>query len=399
MKRYYLVLVPITLFVLNIQIIFAQLSIPNVEDVYGGRIIGMAGISTHPDTTRLYITTESANSGFYTDVYNTGSNVVFSNFTKMAGMNAAAGLGDNINIIAAHQASKNLFYVHKGALKRTHPDSTSSNTVFTVGVSSLMIKDSVMLFIEDKFLNFGLLAANSDYSAGLGSPLTIVDFKDLPLLLVNPVSNILYIFESGKIPKLYKFSDAYNSLSSGSSFTDISPTSLDTNISWMGAGIGPDGRIFFAGTDVNNKHIAYTDDEVLWIAYTLPQFGMVGRNFAFSDTGGTNYSVYNSNMYNPQSGDSTFWSDFGSSAYETHPNDGDVLQDPNFMHIVYMTTDQGIGASEDYGPTIFEIDDGVEAVRVEDIDMTPSKNLAWVASKSGIRNVTDFHNLLTQFFC
>ena len=368
---------------------FSQLSIPDVEEVYGGRIIGMSAISVHQDTTRLYITTESANSAFYTDVYSNGSSIVFSDFQVMAGMDANAGLGDNLNIIAAHAPSKVLFYVKNGSLKRTHPDSTSSGTVFTVGVNALMIKDSTLLFIEDKYLHFAKLSDNSDDSTGLGSPLTIVDFVELPLLLVNPVNNILYIFEGGNFPKLYKFSDAYNSLSSGTTYSDISPT-LDSSIAWMGAGIGPDGRIFFAGTNVTNKHIAYTDDESTWNTYSLTQFGMVGRSFAFSDTGGTEYQVYNSNMYNTNSGDSGYWNEFGSTGFETHPNDGDVLQDPNFMHVAYMTTDMGIGASENFGPNIFEINDGVEAVRVDDIDMTASKNLAWVASKSGIRDVTNY---------
>ena len=121
-----------------------------------------------------------------------------------------------------------------------------------------------------------------------------------------------------------------------------------------------------------------------------PQFGMVGRSFAFADTGGVDYFVYNSSVYNQHSGDSTYWNDFGDIAYETHANDGDVLQDPNFMHIVYMTTDQGIGVSQNHGPVISEINNGVEAVRVDDIDMTSSKNSAWVASKSGVRSVTDY---------
>ena len=389
MKRSLSLVLLIAICIFSYQSLLAQLNVPNVEDVYGGRIIGMAGISTHVDTSRIYITTESANSGFYADVYNTGSSIVFSDFTVMAGMDDNAGLGDMISIIAAHAPSRYLFYVDKGALYRTHPDSISSDLVFTVGVHSLLIKDSILLFLEDSFLHFELLAPNADNTPQLGSPLAISAYKEPPLLLVNPVDSILYIFEKGKNPKLYKFSDAYNALSSATTYADISP-SLDPNISWNGAGIGPDGRIFFAGTDVNNKYIAYTDDESTWVDYSLPYSGMVGRSFAFVYTSGPDYFVYNSSMYNHYGGDSTYWFGFGTTGLETNANDGDVLQDPNFMEIVYMTTDQGIGASENYGPTIFEIDDGVEAVRVDDIDMTASKNRAWVASKSGVRSVTDY---------
>ncbi|HIA05737.1 MAG TPA: hypothetical protein EYN71_03340 [Flavobacteriales bacterium] len=106
MKRSLSLVLLIAICIFSYQSLLAQLNVPNVEDVYGGRIIGMAGISTHVDTSRIYITTESANSGFYADVYNTGSSIVFSDFTVMAGMDANAGLGDMISIIAAHAPSR-----------------------------------------------------------------------------------------------------------------------------------------------------------------------------------------------------------------------------------------------------------------------------------------------------
>ncbi|GAB4418780.1 MAG: hypothetical protein OHK0039_30550 [Bacteroidia bacterium] len=58
-----------------------------------------------------------------------------------------------------------------------------------------------------------------------------------------------------------------------------------------------------------------------------------------------------------------------------------------------MTTDQGIGASIDGGATIFEVNDGVEAVQVNDFSMHLSnKNVAWLASKSGIRKVSSYRS-------
>jgi photosystem II stability/assembly factor-like uncharacterized protein len=58
-----------------------------------------------------------------------------------------------------------------------------------------------------------------------------------------------------------------------------------------------------------------------------------------------------------------------------------------------MTTDQGIGASVDNGGSIFEINEGVEAVQVNDFAMHLSnKNVAWVASKAGLRKVSNYQS-------
>ncbi|MEL6823084.1 MAG: T9SS type A sorting domain-containing protein [Calditrichota bacterium] len=79
-----------------------------------------------------------------------------------------------------------------------------------------------------------------------------------------------------------------------------------------------------------------------------------------------------------------------SGSFETHPNDGPVIADPNHAEVVYMTTDMGLGTSINRGTDIFEINDGIEAVQINDFDMNAEKTIAWSASKSGIRRVTDY---------
>ena len=48
--------------------VYAQLGTPNVEEVYGGSILGITGYEINPDSVRIFISTESANSLFYADV-------------------------------------------------------------------------------------------------------------------------------------------------------------------------------------------------------------------------------------------------------------------------------------------------------------------------------------------
>ncbi len=96
-------------------------------------------------------------------------------------------------------------------------------------------------------------------------------------------------------------------------------------------------------------------------------------------------------MYSNYKGEIGTWLRFGQiGGMETHPNDGTVFVDSVNSNLIYMTTNQGIGASYDRGVSIFEIDDGVEAVQVKDFSMTVDKNSAWLASNSGIRKVVNY---------
>ncbi len=64
---------------------YAQLGKPEVENVYGGRINYITGYPYKTDTSRIIISTESANSLFYADVSTpaTGASS-FSAFRKVA---------------------------------------------------------------------------------------------------------------------------------------------------------------------------------------------------------------------------------------------------------------------------------------------------------------------------
>ena len=243
------------------------------------------------------------------------------------------------------------------------------------------------------YLHFGTVAANGTYSETAN--ITVVNpmpNNALFDLMVNPANDTVYVFCSGEPPQVYKASDRYNALSSGSTF-NLLPTSGIGNYHYSAFGFGPDGRLFMGtlnGNDPNaNKLLAYTDDDgAVWDTVDTGLRGALGPNIPTAGTTSP-YYVYFGTILSDDSGESN-WKGIGDGSFETHPNDGMVMADPIDNSVIYTTTDQGIGASENYDVDIFEIDDGVVAVQVNDFAMDTSKTIAWSASKSGVRQVVDY---------
>ncbi len=374
-----------------------QLSAPDVEAVYGGRINAITGYDKGGDTSRIFIATESANSVFYADVVTnpaSSTSASFSDFTVMPGLNAAANYG-SISNLYAHEGSGMVFFTYGDKLLSASTSSSTVNTVSSSGNHYMQIKGNTMLYFKQgtsNTFNFGTLNSSGTFTAGTGSPL-LTTITGSPSIYIHPVNNKVYLFVAGSFstaPKLYRSSDAYTALSATTTFTDISPTTLGTTVEWRACGIGPDGRVFIGGSTSTTKYSAHTDNDTAWYSATTNIAGVADTRYAFGGTG-SNYYVYFSSSYNTHRGDSGYWKNYGDpGGFETHPNDGDVYTDPNDSNVVYMTTDQGIGASTNRGSTIFEIDEGVEAVQVNDFDMTTDKNTAWIASKAGVRKVSNY---------
>ncbi len=387
---------------MSFRISFAQLPInaPNVEAVYGGRITGLAGYSRTSDSSRIFCATESANSVFYTNVKTPAtSSANFATWTVMPTLNADSNFG-YISNMAVHSGSGRLFFTYGNNLYSTSTTASSNSIEASSGPYSLvMIKGDYIFFSSGGQLYFGTLNPTTGaLTMSAGSPISISG-GGVSKLVVNPVNNLLYFFvegRSGTAPSLYVSSSTYSAFNGSTTFSNISPTTLSSSVDWVAFGIAPSGRLFIGGhynTVVTTKYIATSDDNsVTWSSYNSSMSGVSGNTFDFSGTS-SSYYVYYSKLYNNNSGANGSWFDLGTpGGMETHPNDGAVLVDPNDTNVVYMTTDQGIGASYDRGLTIFEIDNGVEAVQVSDIVMTTDKNTAWIASKSGIRKVSNYQS-------
>jgi len=367
--------------------VFAQLDAPNVEEVYGGRILGITGFAKNADSVRIFISTESANTLFYADAFSNTASPSGTAFTSISAVDADDNYGSSVRTIAAHAASGFLFFAHntEGLLKvdvsSTEPDQVASGLV-----SDFMFKGDTLIYLNtDK-----IYTATVDASANVTSLVNDINPAISPgrhKVAVHPYNGSVYIFKEGNNPELKKSDDKLANLNSGTSFTSIATGMLSSSIRWKTMAIAPSGRIFLFGDDNQDKYVAYTDDESSWSSSSIAG-GVSGDNVAFHGDS-TSYSVYHSKLYNQNNGEGS-WSEFGNASNETHPNDGVVFADPLNNAMIYMTTDQGIGLTINGGADIFGIDEGVEAVQVQDFDMTASKNEGWMASKSGIRKVSDF---------
>lgn len=372
--------------ILGVMTSYAQLSAPNVEAVYGGRILGITGYALTADSSRIFISTESANSLFYADILTSSAIPPAITFNALPSVDANDDYGSGVQLIKAHSSSGYLFFAHNTeGLMKTTISATTPDAVTSGFIADMQFVGDTLIYLNANQIHALTVdgAGNttpylSNISTGVVGPQQKLD--------VHPIDGTIYVFAQGTAPQLYKSGDNLAGLTSGTSFSDISP-SLSTSVTWKAMGIAPSGRIFIFGDDQLDKYVAYSDDEITWTTNSISG-GVAGGVVDFSGDS-TSYNVYFAKLYNHNNGEGA-WTTFGNVSQETHPNDGGVLVDPVNEDFVYITTDQGIGMSLDAGPNIFEINNGVEAVQVQDFDMTASKNIGWMASKSGVRQVTDF---------
>lgn len=375
-------------FILTLSVctnLFAQLTTPEVESIYGGRINCISVIAKTSDTSRIFISTESANSIFYADVYSGTGTATFGTFTVMPGLSTEANYGSAIQRIAADSVSGYLFFIHQTGLLSSHPSASTVNTVSSGNINALLVYRSRMFFIKNSTeLHYGTISSAGAYTES-GS-LTITSVAN-PTIEINKSNRRIYVFSEGTAPKLYKSSTDYDAFTGATSFSNISLATLSASLTWKAFGIGPDGKLFVGGASSGKSVANSINDGASWTTVSTGITGTFGPNISCGGTS-SSYTVYFASCYSPDMG--TTWVNFGNLGLETHSNDGTNIVDPNKSSIVYLTSDQGIAASTNSGANIFEIDDGVEAVQVNDCDMNSTNTNAWIASKSGIRKVYDY---------
>ena len=387
------VLLTLEIFILFNMNLFGQLSAPSVNSVYGGRINGISVVSTGANTSRIYIATESANSVFYADVTTTSGSESFGTFTVMPGLDDAAGYGSGISKIFAHQTSGYLFFSLNNNLYKTISTGSTVTLVEGAPVYDFIIYGDYIFYIKDSNFYYAQIDGSgnliSSGSIALGfTPTT-------PSIKVNSANSRIYVANlttPPTPPTIYESDSSYNAFTGSSAFSSLPLGALSGLVSsWDAFGIGPDGSLFLGGDDNSNKYVQYSSNNgVDWFGGSVAS-GVGGPNFSFA--GSTSpYQICFTKLYSTYTSGSGYgaWSEFGNLSTETHPNDGSAFVDPNNTQIVYVTTDQGIGATKNGGSVLFEIDNGVEAVQVNDFDMASNKIWGWLASKAGVRKVSDF---------
>ncbi|MFN0729434.1 T9SS type A sorting domain-containing protein [Polaribacter gochangensis] len=369
-----------------------ELKAPDVEEVYGGRINYINGYKIHADSTRILIATESANSVFYADMYTTNSGTPSATkFKLVPSLDNTQNFGSRINNIQIHEPSEQFVFINENNdLYSTTIGATAATNTGISGVGDILINGDYTFAAGASNMHFGSLDAAGSYTTGTGSPISFPTFSDLFYLNIDATSKLVYAFGKGATPKLYVSTDMYDAFNATTTFTDISPTLTSPSVTWTAFGIAPDGRFFLSGNNGSTKFIAYSDDNgTTWSEFDTTITGVSATNFSFSGTA-SSYYVLTATMFSNNKGVSGTWAKFGTTSHYTHPNDGAVFVDPNNSNIFYATSDQGLGISFDKGINVSSADDGIEAVQVNDMEMTADKTTGWIASKSGVRKVTTY---------
>ncbi|MCK9424569.1 MAG: T9SS type A sorting domain-containing protein [Ignavibacteriaceae bacterium] len=375
---------------LNINL-FGQLSAPAANAIYGGTIRAISVISTGGSSSKIFVATESANSVFFANITTTSGSEGFGTFTVMPGLGSDDGYGSTTTKIYAHQVSQYLFFINNNTLYKTHFSGSTVTQVEGAAVLDFIIYGNYIFYIKGSDFYYGQIDASGNVvntgSFSIGLTLTS------PSIQVNPSNSKVYITTLTATPVIRKSSVNYDALSGSSSFSTLPLGALSGSVtSWDAFGIGPDGTLFLGGDDNSNKYVqSSTNDGTNWGGGSTLINGIGGPNFSFAGASSP-YKVCFSKCYSTFTTSTGFgaWAEFGNVSSETHPNDGSVFVDPNNSAIIYLTTDQGIGATINGGANVVEIDNGIEAVQVNDFSMKSDKDMAWLASKAGVRKVTSF---------
>ena len=367
----------------------STLGVPTVEEVYGGRINYINGYQFHPDSTRIFVSTQSANSVFYANILSSSSPSI-DKFQVVPSLDDTNNFGSAIKKVEIHEASESIYFINENTLYSTTITEVTANSTGVSGVNDLAIKGDYVFAAGSGQLFHGTLNATNSFTSGSGSPIGFPSIGGIFYLNIHPISEKMYVFSKGTSPSLYVSTSNYNAFDATTTFSDISPTLTSTAVTWTAFSIGPDGRFFIGGNNNTSKFIAYSDDDgTTWNEYDTGIVGTSATNFDFSGDSSSYYVLFAS-MFSDDKGISGTWQKFGTTTHYTHPNDGAVFVDPNNENIFYSTSDQGLGISLNQGVTVISGDEGIEAVQVKDMEMTIDKKSGWIASKSGIRKVTDY---------
>lgn len=249
---------------------------PTAEPVYGGYIQDFDSIKTGTSTTRVFISTLSANSMFYADVDHATSS--FGTFQTIPDLDADDGFGTGIRCFAADDSSG---YVYVGTSSGLYSVNTTVGSMTLIDPDipeDIEIIDSYIFWIVYNASNVDLYYGKI-YPTGSGSntgkiyatgsvniKVSAYSGSYAPEIMIDPTNGDFYMFEDGAPPTFYKSLHTYDSIGSGTTFdkTAIGISDLSaTGRNYFASGIAPNGRIFAAGflnTGTPDPYMAYTDD-------------------------------------------------------------------------------------------------------------------------------------------
>ncbi len=379
-------------------------TITNVEAVYGGRVNAIASSSVigEVDSLNIFITTESANTAFYAKAKSGAlGSASISSFTKMPSLTAAAGVGSGIQKIAAYSSYMYFVNAPNNSIYKTAFNDGNAPLFRSFGVDTslndFLVKGNRMWFFfrvfssnQDRF-GYSDLDANGNITNFISS----YSYNNLTYPIKEKMSynlsDSILAFKEGNDPELTILSNITNGTTT---FLHDDLSTLSSSVYWKTAAVAPNGTIFIGGSNNTTKYVAFKDTTATsWTVVNTNVAGVSGNNFSFFEPIVGNYYVYFGSAYSNAKGAAASWNNFGNTSFETHPNDGSVhtLSRALTGGVILITTDQGLGWSKNSGSIITEINDGIEAVQVNDFDMRNTKDFGWLASKAGIRYVSDYN--------
>jgi len=367
----------------------AQGGLPELEEVYGGMVRGVATAPLDRSHTRIIVSAESANSLFYGDVDHSLDdpfNPEIFQWRVVPDFDANANFG-NLQAIAVHRSGR-IFVGHQTGLYACDTDPGTRTKLRNAPVNGLLLYgDTLIGLIGAAVLRVQLSGEGAveifsgPHETGMSQP-----FRGE--IAVNPVNRKLYLLdmESGS---LVKSSQDFDSIDEENTFEPV-PTPAISRNGDIRFGIGPDGRLFLAATNEHTKWVFYSDDDgETWQAVETGIMGVVGQ-LAFAGSAEA-YRVICGSAMSTQKGEAGSWTGLPRGGrMDSHPNDGAACADPNNPNAFYFTTDAGFGATLNAGVDIFDVVLGFAAVQINDFDMNLDKTVAWTASKSGVRVATGF---------
>ncbi|GAB5557412.1 MAG: hypothetical protein SchgKO_16250 [Schleiferiaceae bacterium] len=384
-----------------------SLTAPVAQGVYGGTVEDIEVYQTHADSVYLIISTRSPNSLFYGRGYR-GSGIANVQWTPLPSADEDDGFGGDIQQVEVHHGSQTIFFLHQGTLYTTTRSAPSATPIdqlvknfIIYGDTLLAVKNSMLPGGQDT-LEFGAISPSGIYTSSAGMSL-LKNYTDPPQMVIDPSTQKLHLFERGSSPHMYVIQDPVYAMTNSSPLTSaLNPAPSVTNIEWRTYGFSPDGTWYVAGQPplnnpmVADRHIAWSSNNgFVWNDSPMntpgPQGGVVGSNFVIEDLSAGRH-IFIGNAINTDTSNMNNWQNPGSQYIGdlNRANDGATKQDPLHSDIKYHTTNVGFGYSTSNGDSIFGWNEGLLAIQVNDIDMNDTFSIGWVASKSGIRSVTDY---------
>ena len=385
------------------------LSAPEAQGVYGGTVQAIATAQTHSDTTLVVLASESPNSLFYGKAYR-GSGMYWQDSLRtVPSADSDDGFGASIEAVEIHSASGTIFFLYNSYIYSTTVTAASATKVDSLVKSMLLVNDT--LFTVKNGLTalgqnrLGWSPVSSSGSLGTGGTISLLKtYTDPPQLLLNPSTKKLQVYDRGQMPHLYTVNDAYYAMSSSTGLSSaVNPVPTGTAYSqyqWRTYGFADDGTWYVAG-NANNTASPSLERKMAWssnngMSWTVvdmdapgPPGGALAEEMVIQSSGSGRHVTIGS-LTTKDNG--TNWNNPGFTFLEklNRANDGAIAVDLIDTDVKYHATNVGFGFSTDSCANMYDWNPGFEAVRVNDIDMTPSFATGWVASKSGIRKVSGY---------